>query len=45
MDKIGFIGLGNMGRPLAERLIKKYKLYAYDLNEKPTFNISLIKVL
>ena len=29
MDKIGFIGLGNMGRPLAERLIKKYKLYFY----------------
>ena len=33
MDKIGFIGLGNMGRPLAERLIKKYKLYAYDLEK------------
>ena len=33
MDKIGFIGLGNMGRPLAERLIKKYKLYAYDLSK------------
>ena len=33
MNKIGFIGLGNMGRPLAERLIKKYKLYAYDLEK------------
>ena len=33
MDKIGFIGLGNMGRPLAERLIKKYKLYTYDLEK------------
>ena len=33
MDKIGFIGLGNMGGPLAERLIKKYKLYAYDLKK------------
>lgn len=33
MDKIGFIGLGNMGKPLAERLLKKYQLYAYDPNE------------
>lgn len=33
MEKVGFIGLGNMGRPLAERLIKKYKLYVYDLNK------------
>ena len=33
MDKIGFIGLGNMGKPLAERLIKKYKLYTYDLEK------------
>ena len=33
MDKIGFIGLGNMGRPLAERLIKKYKHYTYDLEK------------
>lgn len=34
MDKIGFIGLGNMGKPLAERLLKKYQLYVYDLDEK-----------
>ena len=34
MEKIGFIGLGNMGRPLAERLLKKYKLYVYDLEEE-----------
>ncbi len=33
MDKIGFIGLGNMGRPLADRLIKNYQLYAFDLNK------------
>ena len=32
MDKIGFIGLGNMGKPLAERLLKKYQLYVYDLD-------------
>ena len=30
MKKIGFIGLGNMGKPLAERLLKKYDLYVYD---------------
>ena len=34
MEKIGFIGLGNMGKPLAERLLKKYQLYVYDLYEK-----------
>lgn len=34
MDKIGFIGLGNMGKPLAERLLKKYQLYVYDLDAK-----------
>ena len=34
MEKIGFIGLGNMGRPLAERLLKKYQLYVYDLQEE-----------
>jgi 3-hydroxyisobutyrate dehydrogenase len=34
MKKIGFIGLGNMGKPLAERLLKKYRLYVYDLDTK-----------
>ncbi len=34
MDKIGFIGLGNMGKPLAERLLKKHQLYVYDLDAK-----------
>ena len=33
MEKIGFIGLGNMGAPLAERLLKKYQLVVYDLNK------------
>ena len=33
MEKIGFIGLGNMGTPLAERLLKKYQLIIYDLDE------------
>ena len=34
MDKIGFIGLGNMGKPLAERFLKKHQLYVYDLDTK-----------
>jgi 3-hydroxyisobutyrate dehydrogenase len=34
MEKIGFIGLGNMGKPLAERLLKKYQLYVYDIDTK-----------
>ena len=34
MEKIGFVGLGNMGKPLAERLLKKYQLYVYDLDTK-----------
>ena len=33
MEKIGFIGLGNMGAPLAERLLKKHQLVVYDLDE------------
>ena len=33
MEKIGFIGLGNMGAPLAERLLKKYQLVVHDLDE------------
>ena len=33
MEKIGFIGLGNMGAPLAERLLKKYQLIIYDLDK------------
>lgn len=35
MTKISFIGLGNMGNPMALNLIrKKYKLNLYDLNSK-----------
>ena len=35
MTQISFIGLGNMGRPMALNLIrKKYKLNLYDLNSK-----------
>ena len=32
--KIGFIGLGNMGKPLAERLLLNNQLFVHDLNQK-----------
>ena len=32
--KIGFIGLGNMGKPLAERLLVNNQLFVHDLNQK-----------
>ena len=34
MDKISFVGVGNMGAPLCERLLKKYKTSVFDLNKK-----------
>ncbi len=33
MDKISFVGVGNMGGPLCERLLKKYKISVFDLNK------------
>jgi len=39
-SKIGFIGLGIMGLPMARNLIKAgYPLMAYDINEKPLTTI------
>jgi 2-hydroxy-3-oxopropionate reductase len=36
MDKIGFIGLGIMGKPMSKNLIKAgYKLVVHDLNQSP----------
>jgi 4-hydroxybutyrate dehydrogenase/sulfolactaldehyde 3-reductase len=36
MDRIGFIGLGRMGRPMAANLLKKgFGLLAHDLNPEP----------
>tara|TARA_Y100001970_G_C14212171_1_gene847556 strand:- start:486 stop:1397 length:912 start_codon:yes stop_codon:yes gene_type:complete len=32
LTDIGFIGLGNMGAPLARRLLKDHTLYVWDLN-------------
>lgn len=35
MKKLGFIGLGIMGKPMAKKLIDAgYKLIAYDVNEE-----------
>jgi 4-hydroxybutyrate dehydrogenase / sulfolactaldehyde 3-reductase len=36
MEQIGFIGLGNMGRPMASNLVNKgFKLVVYDVNSEP----------
>ncbi len=32
--KVGFIGLGNMGKPLADRLFINNELFVYDLDQK-----------
>ncbi len=32
--KVGFIGLGNMGKPLADRLLINNELFVYDLDQK-----------
>jgi 4-hydroxybutyrate dehydrogenase/sulfolactaldehyde 3-reductase len=36
MDRIGFIGLGNMGRPMASNLVRKgFPVVAFDVNPGP----------
>ncbi len=32
--KVGFIGLGNMGKPLAERLLRNNELFVHDLDQE-----------
>ena len=32
--KVGFIGLGNMGKPLAERLLRNNELFVHDLEQE-----------
>jgi 2-hydroxy-3-oxopropionate reductase len=40
MKKIGFIGLGIMGKPMAKNLLKAgYELVAYDLRPEPLSEI------
>ena len=33
MSKLGFIGLGHMGAPMALNLLKQYSLFVYDVNQ------------
>ena len=41
--KIGFIGLGNMGEPMAENLGKDgYDVFGFDINKKNMTNISVV---
>ena len=36
MDRVGFIGLGKMGRPMASNLVRKgFSLVVYDINPTP----------
>lgn len=40
MDRIGFIGLGNMGKPMAERLARAgFPLTALDINPEPVADL------
>ena len=40
--KVGFIGLGNMGKPLAERLLKNNELFVHDLDQE---NLEYFKII
>ena len=40
--KVGFIGLGNMGKPLAERLLKNNELFVHDLDQE---NLEYFKIM
>jgi 4-hydroxybutyrate dehydrogenase/sulfolactaldehyde 3-reductase len=43
MDQIGFIGLGNMGRPMASNLCKKgFRLAVHDLNRAPVAELEKV---
>ena len=40
--KVGFIGLGNMGKPLAERFLKNNELFVHDLDQE---NLEYFKIM
>ena len=41
--KIGFIGLGNIGKPMAKHLIKDvFDVYVYDVFEKPRLELAAL---
>jgi len=43
MEKIGFVGLGIMGKPMAENLIKAgYKLTVYDVRKEPVKEVAAV---
>ena len=42
--KIGFIGLGNMGSPMATNLAKAgYEVFGFDIEEKAISNVTIVK--
>ena len=42
--KIGFIGLGNMGSPMAANLAKAgYEVFGFDIEEKAISNVTIVK--
>ncbi len=44
--KIGFIGLGNMGEPMAKNLAKAgYEIFGYDILKKDIKNINIVKTI
>ena len=43
MDRIGFIGLGNMGRPMASNLARKgFPLVVFDVNPAPLVQLETL---
>jgi 3-hydroxyisobutyrate dehydrogenase-like beta-hydroxyacid dehydrogenase len=43
-DKLGFVGIGYMGRPIARRLLESgFKLTAYDRDHSKTEELIAIK--
>ena len=42
-QKIGFIGLGNMGNPMSKNLVKAgYSLTVFDMNEKAVAELTTV---
>ena len=43
MDQVGFIGLGNMGRPMAANLVRKgFSLVVHDVNPQPIHELTAL---
>ena len=39
-NEIGILGLGSMGTAMAKHLMKKYKIYGYDIKKNNTLKSS-----